>query len=410
MECEPTTSPISAPVIIPRKQHQISRQAISQGTLDVLYRLKDAGFLAYIAGGGVRDLLVGRNPKDFDVVTDARPEQVKRLFRHCRLIGRRFRLAHVMSGGETIEVSTFRAGIEDKPDSKYLQKSEEGQILRDNVYGTPAQDAWRRDFTVNGLFYNIEDYSLIDYVDGLSDVRKKLIRVIGDPDTRMLEDPVRMIRAVRFACSLGFNYDPETENAIMRHAARISKASPARMFEEVQKLFFSGHSRDVLQHLCRFNLLDQMMPELAEAMKADERSRAWLERVTRQLDTWRMHNVIVTPELLYSLIFGLIHEKEISRLMQEGMPVFHAAEQSVAGHLTSLGSRILIPKVIGRHLAQLMAVQHYFISIKPAKINKFMHRPCFHDAYIYFKMRARFDHAHADQVAFWDEKVRGIKW
>jgi len=395
-------------VVVPREQHSISRKQLSPGTLDVLYRLQDTGFVAYVAGGGVRDLLVGRHPKDFDIATNARPEQLKRLFRHCRLIGRRFRLAHVHTRDEIIEVSTFRAGVDDQAQSKFLQKSEDGLILRDNIYGTPQQDAWRRDFTVNALFYNIADFSIIDYVGGLADIEAKLIRTIGDPDVRMTEDPVRMIRAVRFACTLGFQYEHETEQAIMRHAERITQAAPARMFEENQKLFFCGHSKDVLQHLVRFGLLNHMLPELAEAMQSSDRDRQWIERVTRQVDTWRLHKVSVTPELLYALLFGLIHERKITELVASGMSVFQAADESVSSHLIDLSKRVMIPRVIGRHLAQLMAVQSYFISLKPSKVSKFMHRSCFHDAFIYFKMRSRFDHQHVDEVQFWDEKVRGL--
>ncbi len=215
----------AAPVIVPREAHPISRKDISKSTLDVLYRLTEAGFTAFIAGGGVRDLLVGRHPKDFDVATDARPEQVKRLFGYCRLVGRRFRLAHVHQRGEVIEVSTFRANLEDaQQKSRFHEKSEDGLILRDNIYGTPEQDAWRRDFTVNALFYNIQDYTIIDYVGGLKDIEAKLIRTIGDPDVRMVEDPVRMIRAARFASTLGFQIEAETEASIRRNAPNIAMA------------------------------------------------------------------------------------------------------------------------------------------------------------------------------------------
>jgi poly(A) polymerase len=394
-------------VIVPREKHRISRKQISSGTLDVLYRLLDAGFTAYIAGGGVRDLLVDRHPKDFDVATDARPEQIKRLFGYCRLVGRRFRLAHVHVRDEVIEVSTFRANVEDvQQKSRFHEKSDEGLILRDNIYGTPEQDAWRRDFTVNALFYNIKDFSIIDYVNGLADIDAKLIRTIGDPVTRMIEDPVRMIRAVRFASSLGFQIEPETEKAIVQNAERISLASPARMFEEVQKLFYCGHSREVLHQLERLGLLVHMLPELDIGMKSSDRDRQWLERVTRQLDTWRQHRVPVTPELLFALLFGIIHERKIAELTEKGMPIFQAADESVYEHLAALSTKVLIPKVIGRHLAQLMATQSYFAPVKPHRVKRFMQRPCFHDAYIYFKMRARFDQQHVEEVRFWDEQVR----
>lgn len=397
----------ATPVIVPREAHPISRKDISKSTLDVLYRLTEAGFTAFIAGGGVRDLLVGRHPKDFDVATDARPEQVKRLFGYCRLVGRRFRLAHVHHRGEVIEVSTFRANLEDaQQKSRFHEKSEDGLILRDNIYGTPEQDAWRRDFTVNALFYNIEDYTIIDYVGGLKDIEAKLIRSIGNPDVRMVEDPVRMIRAARFASTLGFQIEAETEAAIRRNAANIALASPARMFEEIQKLFYCGHSREVLHQLMRLGLLEHMLPELDAAAKGGDRHLQWIERVCRQLDTWRSHRVPVTAELLFALLFGMIHEAKIAELTATGMPVFQAADQAVTEHLVALAPKVLIPKVIGRHLAQLMATQPYFTNIKPSRVKRFMHRPCFHDAFIYFKMRSRFDERHADEVKFWDEQIR----
>jgi poly(A) polymerase len=405
---EPPAPTVTPPVILSRADHPISRKQLSPGTLNVLYRLKEAGFTAYIAGGGVRDLLVGKHPKDFDVATDARPEQVRRLFRHCRLIGRRFRLAHVHEHNEVIEVSTFRANVADAPSSKekFHQTSEDGMILRDNVYGTPEQDAHRRDFTINAMFYNIVDYTIIDYVGGLADIRDKMVRTIGEPEVRMAEDPVRMIRAVRFASILDFGYEPATERAILNGASRLAQASPARMFEEVQKLFFCGHSRRVLEELMRFGLLAPMMPELDEAMRADERDRQWLDRVTRQLDTWRSHKVRVTPELLFSLLFGLVHERRIAGLSAEGLPLFPAADRAVSEHLIANAPHILVPKVMGRHMAQIMAVQPYFQAVKEGKVKRFMQRPCFHDAYIYFKMRARFDQRDSEALQFWDERIR----
>lgn len=397
----------SDPIRVPRERHSISRKQFSQGTLDVLYRLEEAGFHAYIAGGGVRDLLVGRAPKDFDIATNARPEQIKRLFRHCRLIGRRFRLAHVHVRDEIIEVSTFRANIEDnEAKSRFHEQSENGLILRDNIYGTPEQDAWRRDFTVNALFYDIGDYSIIDYVGGLKDIDARLIRTIGEPMKRFTEDPVRMIRAIRFASTLGFDIESETGMAIRKLADRIALASPARMFEELQKLFFCGCSRTVFHKLREYGLLMHMLPELDASAGQSDRDMQWIERVTRQLDTWRQHKVGVAPELLFALLFGLVHEEKINELRAGGTPMFHAAETAVSEHLISLSKRVLIPKVIGRHLAHLMAVQPYFLNTHSSKNARFMKRTCFHDAFIYFKMRSRFEHKHADEVHYWDELIR----
>lgn len=206
----------------------------------MLYRLRDAGFSAYLVGGAVRDLLVGHHPKDFDVATDATPEQVKQQFRNCRLIGRRFRLAHVVFGREIIEVATFRANSDDGSGDRELH--EDGRLLRDNVYGTIEDDAVRRDFTANALYYAIEDFSVRDYCGGFEDVQARRLRLIGDPEQRYREDPVRMLRAVRLAAKLGFTIDGPTAAPIPELAPLLAEAAPARLFEEVLKLFLSGHA------------------------------------------------------------------------------------------------------------------------------------------------------------------------
>jgi poly(A) polymerase len=278
-EASPTT-PAAAPRIIPRSDHAISRSHISPNALRVLYRLRDAGFMGFLVGGCVRDLLIGIEPKDFDVATDALPEQIKRLFRNSRLVGRRFRLAHVFFGRDIIEVATFRAatapsqGDEPLPEadpedgeapeldegadeSADLDASEpvsaapgaraavddddpnadrrfdaSGRILRDNVYGTIDEDVWRRDFTANALYYNIADFSLWDYVNGAQDIAARTLRLIGDPETRYREDPVRMLRAARFEAKLGFSIEPATAQPIGPLRELLAGVPPARLFEE----------------------------------------------------------------------------------------------------------------------------------------------------------------------------------
>ena len=225
------------PVVLSRQEHCISRKNIERTALKVLYGLSDAGYKAYLVGGGVRDLLLGREPKDFDVGTDATPSEVKRVFRrNCFLIGHRFRLAHVNFGGTIIETSTFRAPPQPQPG----QDEDDKMQWDDNTFGTPEEDANRRDFTVNGLFYDISTFSVIDYVGGLKDLKKKLIRSIGDPFVRFQEDPVRMMRAVKFASRLDFKIEEQTQQAILKHHADILKASPPRVHEEVFRLFSYG--------------------------------------------------------------------------------------------------------------------------------------------------------------------------
>jgi poly(A) polymerase len=215
---------------IPRDAHCISRKDISPNALRVLYRLRDSGYGAYLVGGAVRDLLVGGHPKDFDIATSATPEEVRQLFRNSRLIGRRFRLAHVVFGREIIEVATFRANVDDGSGDRELHEG--GRLLRDNVFGTIEDDAVRRDFTANALYYAIEDFSVRDYTGGFEDVINRVLKLIGDPEQRYREDPVRMLRAIRLAAKLGFSIDEATAEPIPRLAGLLRESAPARLFEE----------------------------------------------------------------------------------------------------------------------------------------------------------------------------------
>ncbi|MDH5190396.1 MAG: polynucleotide adenylyltransferase PcnB [Gammaproteobacteria bacterium] len=250
---------ITTPNIIPRSDHNVSRASISENALKVLYRLKEAGYEAYLVGGGVRDMLLGREPKDFDVSTNATPEQVKDVFRNCRLIGRRFRLAHVFFHGEIIEVSTFR-GHHDDTEAEIETESEEGRILRDNVYGTLEEDVWRRDFTVNALYYNIYDYSIVDYTGGVADLNAGVLRIIGDPEKRFREDPVRMLRAVRFSAKLGLKIEEQTAARIFELAHLLGDISSSRLFEEVLKMFHAGCAHETFEMLRHYGLFAHLFP------------------------------------------------------------------------------------------------------------------------------------------------------
>ena len=258
---------MSEPAVIARSEHSISRRDIDPDAIKVLYRLYRAGHTAYLVGGGVRDLLLGRRPKDFDIVTSARPAQVKRLFRNCRLIGRRFRLAHLhYASGKIIELSTFRA----QPDLE-LGDEDDLLVVDDNRFGTPHQDAVRRDFTINSLFYDIATFSLIDYVGGMQDVRNRVIRTIGDPMMRFQEDPVRMVRAIKFSARLGFTIEPATWEAITRLAGSIHRSAPARLSEEVARLLEQGSASRSLELLDESGLLEAIDLNLEAYLRTAER-------------------------------------------------------------------------------------------------------------------------------------------
>ena len=254
--------------IIPQKKHQIARNAISHNALKVLSRLNEAGYDAYLVGGGVRDLLLGEKPKDFDVATSAKPEEVKRLFRNCRLIGRRFRLAHILYGRDVIEVATFR-GPHEGQHSHHAGKNDEGRIVRDNVFGSIEEDAVRRDFTVNALYYDIRDESVIDFTGGMEDIKHKILRMIGDVDTRYREDPVRMLRAVRFAAKLNFQIEKQAHSLIFEMGDLLENIPLARLFDEAIKLFQGGYGLRCFQLIREYQLLELLFP-MTEKLIAEQ--------------------------------------------------------------------------------------------------------------------------------------------
>lgn len=272
-----STAPLhhSEPLVVPRSEHALSRKRLSSAALKVLYRLHRAGYTAYLVGGGVRDLLLGRHPKDFDVVTNARPREIRRLFRNSRIIGRRFRLVHVLFAGETVEVATFRASPEPDEVPDGWEESEENEdseevdpaapVDENNLFGTPAEDARRRDFTVNALFYDIADFSIIDHVGGLEDLTAETLRTIGDPDLRIAEDPVRMLRALEYMVRLGFALEPHTEEAIHRNRDLILDASPARLSYELLETLRSGAAEGIFSAWRRFGILELVFPEAESA-------------------------------------------------------------------------------------------------------------------------------------------------
>ena len=282
---------MTEPVIVRRDNHGISRRNIDPEALKVLYRLHEGGHTAYLVGGSVRDLLLGRRPKDFDIGTSAHPYQIKKLFRNCWIIGRRFRLAHIKFGAKTIEVATFRRVVENATAEATAPETEsvvvaaspapaaENQALhRDNTFGTPEEDAFRRDFTINGLFYDIGSFSVIDYVGGLADLERRVVRSIGDPSVRFVEDPVRMLRAAVMTARLGFDLDPLVSEAIAEHRSLIATASAARLLEEYFKILRSGSAESTFGALGRLRLLELMTPELKSPPDAVWDALARLDR------------------------------------------------------------------------------------------------------------------------------------
>ena len=346
--------------IVPREGHGISRKDISPNALRVLYRLREGGFAAYLVGGAVRDLLIGGHPKDFDVATDATPEQVKSLFRNCRLIGRRFRLAHVIYGREIIEVATFRANEDDGSGSREM--GDEGRIHRDNVYGTIEDDAVRRDFSANALYYAIEDFSVRDYVGGFEDVQARVLRLIGDPESRYREDPVRMLRAVRLSSKLDFSIDPAAAEPLPRLAPLLSGAAPARLFDECLKMFMAGHGERSFLALEQHGLLPALFGETAKALATNRSGalRGTLLGALRSTDARVQADRPVTPAFLFAALLWPAYCRELAVLQKSGVETL-AAQQRAADRVTlHQAERIALPRRFSLPMQEIWLLQPRF--------------------------------------------------
>jgi len=387
---------------VARDQHCISRKDISPNALRVLYRLREAGFGAYLVGGAVRDLLVGGQPKDFDVATDATPEQIKQLFRNCRLIGRRFRLAHVVFGREIIEVATFRANSDDGSGDREV---ENGMLVRDNVYGSIEDDAIRRDFTCNALYYAIEDFSVRDYTGGFEDVLARRMKLIGDPEQRYREDPVRMLRAVRLAAKLGFDIDAATAEPIPRLASLLNEAAPARLFEEVLKLFLSGHGVASFEGLERFGLLAVLFPESAAALRSNRTGalRRILIEGLRNTDARVANDEPVSPAFLFALLLWPAFCRSLMALQKQGVAI-EEAQRRAADRVTmhQLGT-IALPRRFSLPMQEIWLLQSRFGSRQRKRVYRTLAHPRFRAAFDFLVLRGTASSEHAEDIAFWSE-------
>ena len=341
-------------VIRPRAEHPISRQHIAPEALKVLYRLNEAGFKAYLVGGSVRDLLLGREPKDFDVGTDAQPREIKRLFRNCFLVGRRFRLAHVVFGDKVIETSTFRRQPDDTVE--VADESTPGALYQssDNTFGTPEEDARRRDFTINGLFYDIKTFEVIDYVDGLRDLDQRLLRMIGDPNVRLREDPVRMMRAVRLAARLGMTIEKKTYRAICAHHAEIAQAATARVLEEIFRLFAFSTAAPTFKLFWETRLMSSLMPNLDRYVKQSGREASPLWTLLGKLDELERQagdpfsNGLHLAVLAYPLFQAAVAREEPAA--GRGVNHLELAEKCLA----DFNDRFKVPKAVFFHAVHLL--------------------------------------------------------
>ncbi len=383
--------------VIPRESHNISRKDISENALKVLYRLNKAGFEAYLVGGGVRDLLLGKKPKDFDITTNATPEQMRKLFRNCRLVGRRFRLAHVMFGPEVIEVATFRGHHQEEAedDRNNSQRGQNGMLLRDNIFGSIEDDAQRRDLTINSLYYSVADFSVRDYVGGLQDLEDGVIRLIGDPETRYREDPVRMLRVVRFAAKLEMRIAVETAEPIPRLATLLNDIPPARLFEESLKLLQAGYGFRTYQMMREYHLFQPLFPTLTRGFTAESDSlmEKMLAQVLKNTDNRIQNDMRVNPAFLFAAMFWYPQLESAQRIAQEsGLTYYDAFALSMNETLDEVCRALAIPKRITTLIRDIWQRQLGMSRRHGKRAWNLMGHPEFRAAYDLLALRADVEH------------------
>jgi len=392
---------LEQPIVLSRDQHPVSRKFISPSALKVLYRLNSGGYEAYLVGGGVRDILLGLKPKDFDIATNATPEQIKSLFRNCRLIGRRFRLAHIVFGREIIEVATFRghhenASEKEKSCKKTSKQSEHGMLLRDNIYGSIDEDAQRRDFTINALYYSTKDFKVYDFANGAKDIENKIIRLIGDPETRYKEDPVRMLRAIRFATKLDMVISDDTKNPIKKLAPLMINIPAARLFEEFLKMFISGKAIANFEQLRSYNLFGYFFPLVDQALDSDEFSHYplldFIMLAMENTDKRINNNQRVTPAFLFAAMLWYPLQKQIQQIKKScqltPQDTFFAALDNI---MPEQQRSIAIPKRFQSMMKDIWILQEKLARREGKRAYKCFEHPKFRAGYDFLLLRAQIE-------------------
>lgn len=389
---------------IPRQEHGISRKDISDNALKVLYRLNKAGYQAYLVGGGVRDLLLNQQPKDFDIATNATPDEVRRLFRNCRLIGRRFRLAHILFGREVIEVATFRGHHIIDEQGKPTNQSNDGMLLRDNVYGSIDEDAQRRDFTINALYYNIDDFSVKDYADGLQDLKDGIIRLIGSPETRYREDPVRMLRAVRFAAKLDMNLNEATAAPLPSLAHLLSDVPSARLFDESLKLLQSGHGWQTYILLRDFELFGPLFPKIKEHFTENKNSQCerMIELVLKSTDQRISTQQRVNPAFMFAAMLWYPLETRAEEIVFEsGLGYYDAFMIAANDMLDEQVKSIAIPRRFTAMIRDIWQLQLRLSRRTGNRAYKLLEQQKFRAAFDFLEMRGEIEGGTLYDLAVW---------
>jgi len=394
---------VSQAVIYPSSQHAVLQKNISVHALKVLKQLQNSGYEAYLVGGCVRDLLLDLKPKDFDVVTNAHPDEIKQVFKQCRLIGRRFRLAHVYFGREIIEVATFR-GVSSEA-TVHQTTHADGRLLRDNVYGSIEEDVWRRDFTVNALYYDAEKAVIVDYAAGMEDYHARSLKLIGDPVTRYREDPVRMLRAVRFAAKLKFTLHPDTATPLHDLGNLLVSIPSARLYDEVLKLFLSGYALSTFKQLRQYNLFQYLFPEMDQHLNLADVNfpKSFLLQALENSDARIREGKSVTLYFLMSAFFWEALQVRVINQLQAGETEYNAYQIAANEVLTKQVKVLSIPRRITQSMREVWILQLRFPHCVGSKPYRLLAHPRFRAAYDFLLLLAEAGLADAKLAIWWTE-------
>lgn len=392
------SSPVHTKHVIPRAQHDISKTDISMNALKVLNRLSSAGFEAFLVGGSVRDLLLRKAPKDFDVATNATPNQIKKLFRNARIIGRRFKLVHILFQREVIEVATFRGH---EPIETQHRINERGMLIRDNVYGTLEEDAWRRDFTINSLYYNMNDGSIVDFTGGFKDIESRLIRIIGDPITRYKEDPVRMLRALRFSAKLNFELEQATAESLFSTNTLINHVSSSRLFDEMAKIYQCGNAEMVQGLLIKYGLFEKLFPLVHQLFESQYPVKALIGIALENTDTRIQDNKPITPAFLFAVLLWFPLMQCANQFRKEGLAPLPALEKAMSVVIAQQNQTISIPKRYTQIMREMWIMQYRFPRRAGKRAFNLLQHPRFRAAYDFLALRALAGDESIDLAQWW---------
>lgn len=390
-------------VVIGRHEHKVSRKFISPNAIKVLYRLNKAGYSAFLVGGSVRDVLLKRKPKDFDVATDAHPEDIRKIFRNCRLIGRRFRLAHVYFHDEVIEVSTFRANVSQQND--IVDGEMPVMVKSDNTYGTIEEDAWRRDFTVNALYYNIKNFSVCDYTGGMLDLKQHLIRMIGDPTQRYHEDPVRLLRAIRLSAKLGFTVEEKTEEPLFKLSNLLWHVAPARLFDEILKLFFEGNAVVTYKSLLHYGYMRVLFPITFDAIthRNNTLDTQLIKLAMKATDDRFANGKSLNPGFLMAILLWPAVQDQLDKEEEQHHHFHQALHAAIDNVLLKQVETVSIPKRMTAMMRAIWLLQYHLIRRRGKRVYRTLSHRYFRAAYDFLELRAKSGEDYQDEVDWWHQ-------